>query len=169
MNINWDMLPRIYPILAKHYNDVIMSAMASEFISLMIVYSTVYSGADQRKNQISASLAFVRGIHRSTVNSPHKGSVTRKMFPFDDVIVSCHYLTRCRIQSMMLFAVTRAQWVKCEAMNIIEVTDAKFGWRKCQIATPRKIRNARHILIMEQAVLITIKRAVMQSHLVPFT
>ena len=54
---------------------------------LTIVYSTVYSGADQRKHQSSASLAFVRGIHRSPVNSPRKRRVTRKMFPFDDVIM----------------------------------------------------------------------------------
>ena len=54
---------------------------------LTSVYSTVYSGADQRKYQSSASLAFVRGIHRWPVNSPHKGPVTRKMFPFDNVIM----------------------------------------------------------------------------------
>ena len=42
---------------------------------------------DQRKHQSSASLAFVRGIHRRPVNSPHKGPVMRKMFPFDDVIM----------------------------------------------------------------------------------
>ena len=47
-----------------------------------------HSGVDQRKHQSSASLAFVRGIHRRPVNSPHKGPVTRKMFPFDDVITS---------------------------------------------------------------------------------
>ena len=35
----------------------------------------------------SASLAFVRGIHRWPMNSPHKGPVTRKMLPFDDVIM----------------------------------------------------------------------------------
>ena len=64
-----------------------MGAMASQITSLTIVYSTVYSGADQRKHQSSASLAFLRGIHRWPVNSPHKGSVTRKMFPFDDVIM----------------------------------------------------------------------------------
>ena len=46
----------------------------------------VIQGADQRKHQSSASLAFVLGIHRWPVNSPHKGPVTRKMFPFDDVI-----------------------------------------------------------------------------------
>ena len=64
-----------------------MSAMASQITSLTIAYSTVYSGAYQRKHQGSASLAFVRGIHRWPVNSPHKGPVTRKMFPFDDVII----------------------------------------------------------------------------------
>ena len=71
----------------KHYNDVIMGATVSEITSLTIVYSTVYSGADQRKRQSSASLAFVWGIHRALVNSPHKGPVTRKIFPFDDVIM----------------------------------------------------------------------------------
>ena len=49
------------------------------------VYSTVNSGADQRKHQSSASLAFVRGIHRWPVNYPHKGPATRKMFAFYDV------------------------------------------------------------------------------------
>ena len=69
------------------YNDVIMGVIASQITNLTIVYSTVYSDADQRKHQSSASLAFVRGIHRWTVNSPHKWPVTRKMFPFDDVIM----------------------------------------------------------------------------------
>ena len=59
-----------------------MGAMASQITSLTIVYSTVYSGADQSKHQSSASLAFVWGIHRGPVNSPHKWPVTRKMFPF---------------------------------------------------------------------------------------
>ena len=49
--------------------------------------SIVCSGDDQRKYQSSAWLAFVRGIHRSPVASPHKGLVTQKMFPFDDVIM----------------------------------------------------------------------------------
>ena len=41
-----------------------MSAMASQITSLMIVYSTVYSGADKKTHQSSVSLAFVQGIHR---------------------------------------------------------------------------------------------------------
>ena len=70
-----------------HYNDVMMSAMSSQITSLSIVYSTVYSRRRSRKHQSSASLAFVRGIHQWPVNCPHKGPVTRKMFPFDDVIM----------------------------------------------------------------------------------
>ena len=63
-----------------------MGSIASQITSLTIVYSAIYSGTDQRKHQSSASLAFVRGIHRGLVNSPHKWPVTRKMFPFDDVM-----------------------------------------------------------------------------------
>ena len=62
-----------------HYNDIIMSAMASQITSHTTICSTVYSGADQRKHQSSASLAFLRGIHRWPMNSPHKGAVTRKI------------------------------------------------------------------------------------------
>ena len=64
-----------------------MTTIASQITSLTIVYSVVYSNENQRKHQTSASLAFVRGIHRGPVNSPHKWPVTRKMFPFDDVIM----------------------------------------------------------------------------------
>ena len=67
-----------------------MNTMVSQITSLTIVYSAIYSGTDQRKHQSSASLVFVRGIHRSPVNSPHKGPVTRKMFPFDDVIMNAY-------------------------------------------------------------------------------
>ena len=58
-----------------HYNDVMMGAMASQVTSFTIVYLTFYSGADQRKCQSSASLAFVRGIHWWPVNSPRKWPV----------------------------------------------------------------------------------------------
>ena len=70
-----------------HYADVMMGAIASQITSRTIVYSTVYSNADQGKHQSSASLAFVRGIHRWPVNSPHKWPVMRKMFPFDYIIM----------------------------------------------------------------------------------
>ena len=69
--------------MKRQYRDVIMGAIASQITSLAIVYSAFYSGADQRKHQSFVSLAFMRGIHRG----PHKWPVTRKMFPFDDVIM----------------------------------------------------------------------------------
>ena len=64
-----------------------MGTMASQITSLTIVYSTVCSGADQREYQSSASMAFVRGINLWSMNSLHKGPVTRKMYLFDDVIM----------------------------------------------------------------------------------
>ena len=73
-----------------HYGDVMMGAIASQITNLTMVYSTIYSDADQRKHQSSASLAFVWGIHRGPVNSQHKWPVTRKMFPFGDVIMCWH-------------------------------------------------------------------------------
>ena len=72
---------------AFYYSDVIVSAIATQITGVLTVYSTDCSGADQRKHQNSAPLAFVRGIRRSPVNSPHEGPVSREMFPFDDVIM----------------------------------------------------------------------------------
>ena len=56
--------PMVTKFSDTHYNDVIMGAMASQITSLTVVYSAVYSDVDQRKHRSSASLAFVRGIHR---------------------------------------------------------------------------------------------------------
>ena len=72
------MLPHAYHVWL--YSDVLMSAMASQITSVSIVCSSVYLGADQRKLQSFASLAFVRGIHRSPVDSPYKGQQRRKCF-----------------------------------------------------------------------------------------
>ena len=71
-----------------------MSSMASQITSLTIFSSIVYSGADQRKHQSSASLSFERGIHWWPMNSQHKGPVTRKMFPFDYVILCTNGLVK---------------------------------------------------------------------------
>ena len=107
-----------------HYRDVIMTAIASQITSLTIVYSTVYSDADQRKHQSSASLAFVRRIHRGPVNSPHKWPVTRKMFPFDDVIM---------------------EWFICVALdkNIPSPYDSSsmWKWRWCHIINCLRIES----------------------------
>ena len=82
-----------------HYSGVILSAMASQITRVWIVCSTVCSSADQRRHRSSASLAFVKGIHQWLVNFPHKGQVTRKIFPFDDEIL---FLTKITLHITLL-------------------------------------------------------------------
>ena len=101
--------------LVIYYDDVRMGAIASQITSLTIVYSIVYSDADQRKHQSSASLAFVRGIHRGPVNSPHKWPVTRKMFPFDDVIMSQTNVTDIYFWA---FPLVNLPWGECHKNSI---------------------------------------------------
>ena len=103
---------KIYSLLI-HYIDFIMDTMASQTISFMIVYSTVCLGADERKHERSASLAFVRGIHRRPVNSPHKGPVTRKIFP------SCRAFYLINIHSCLLrFAWLLSQILWTDVMDV---------------------------------------------------
>ena len=98
----------------NHYNDAIMSGMASQITSLTIVYSIFFSDADQRQQQSSASLAFVWGINRWPLNALHKGPVTRKMFPFHDVIKT---ICLCfREQSHQLYHYTAMQ---CYQINLV--------------------------------------------------
>ena len=94
-----------------------MGAMASQITSLTIVYSTVYLGTDERKHRSFASLAFVRRISRWPVNSPHTGPVTRKMFPFDDVIMNMNDI------------ITHPEWTRellrfsrCHAISFVNMT-----------------------------------------------
>ena len=94
-----------------HYGDVIMGEITSQVTSLSSVYSTLYSDADQRKYQSSASLAFVWGIHRGPVNSPHKRPVTRKMSPFDDVIMFWFYW----------YATTTGMIMLCKSCSICSI------------------------------------------------
>ena len=92
-----------YPQMnVTHYDDVIMTMLASQITSLTVVYSIVHSGVNQRKHQSSASLAFVREIHRGPVNFPHKWPVTRKMFPFDDVIMGSLQLNSLKVYTRIL-------------------------------------------------------------------
>ena len=72
----------------SHYNDVIMTTIASQITSFTVVYSIVYSGADQRKHQSSTSLAFVRGIHRDRWISRTKSQLRGKCFQL--MTSSCH-------------------------------------------------------------------------------
>ena len=82
-------------VCAFHYSDLIMGAIASQITSLTIVYPTIYSDADQRKHQSSTSLAYVWVIHRGPVNSPHKWPITRKVFPFDGLIIDTPLNVHC--------------------------------------------------------------------------
>ena len=99
-----------------HYDDVIMSTIASQITSLTIVYSTIYSGADQSKRQSSASLVFVWGIHRGPVNSPHKWPVTRKTFPFDDVIM---FQWNMNPNAKMFYQESACEIVVCKILTIL--------------------------------------------------
>ena len=101
-----------------------MDTIASQITSLTIVYSTVYSDADKRKYQSSASLAFVWGIHRRPVNSPHKWPVTRKMFPFDDVIMVPDVVQVTKTHVIVLWLLPNlATLILCNIIQIHETTN----------------------------------------------
>ena len=78
-----------------HYSDVIMGAIASQITSLTIVYSTFYSDADHRKHRSSASLAFVREIHRGPVNFHTNGQWRGKCFHL--MKSSCQHTTNHKL------------------------------------------------------------------------
>ena len=90
---------------SSHYSDVIISAMAYQITDVLIVCSTVCSGADQTKHEPSASLAFVRGNHWWPLYSPHKGPVMRKMFSFGDDMKHNKHIVRSRLP-MITFLIT---------------------------------------------------------------
>ena len=141
--------PRYSTFRAHNYNDVIMSAMASQIISLTIVYPIVYSGADQRKHQSSASLAFVRGIHRWPVNSPHKRPVTRKMFPFNAVIMSATYFGSLAVYILQLASPSSHSF----DINILYLHSI---WRCCYTSIYRHISSWEYSKISVKLVLIRI-------------
>ena len=94
-----------------------MGPMASQMTSLTIVYTAIYSGADQRKHQSSVSLAFLRGIHRGPVNSPHKWPITEKMFPFDDVIMQPFHLST--LEKWLLFSIISQ--IQVGLVHVVEI------------------------------------------------
>ena len=107
-----------------HYDDVRMGAIASQITSLTIVYSTVYSDVDQSKHQSSASLAIVWKIHRGPVNYPHKRPVTRKMFPFDDVIMVNSQMDRYH----SYFPLHKNLWHKNGKLLYKSYLQDTYGW-----------------------------------------
>ena len=129
-----------------------MGAMASQITSLTIVYSTVYSDADQRKHQSSASVAFVRGVHRGPVNSPHKWPVTRKMFPFDDVITSPYesicYLGCCLFGVKSSFLNQYLHNINWKLWNKIQwiLDQSKRLFKKC--VSKCRLQNGDHFVLV---------------------
>ena len=141
MNDNW------YHYFLIHYSDVIMGTMSSQITSLTIVYSTVYSSADQRNHQSSASRAFVRGIHRCPVNSPHKGPVTRKLFPFDDVIMIFSDLrVHCLLHALPALLNSMTAWTIKMWIVWIKL-DVEMGWLSLNLFSfchlPRQIYKSK--------------------------
>ena len=100
--------------LSLHYIDVMMRAIASQITGVSMVFPTVR--LDQRKQQSSAPLALVRGIHRSPVDSPQKKPVTWRMFPFDDVIM----ILLSSKSSISGKAALRTAW-GCTSMCVVKV------------------------------------------------
>ena len=111
----------VVALVQEHYCDVIMGRVASQITSLTIVYTIVYSDADHSKHQNSVSLVFVLRIHRGPVNSPHKWPVTRKMLPFDDVIMNPS--DRRYVLSPVNLAYARSIFQKR--------FNANFTWKQC--------------------------------------
>ena len=106
--------------------------MASPITSLTLVYSTVYSGADQRKHQSSASLAFVQGIHRWPVNTPNKRPVTRKMFPFDGIMASVNTVKRLwRVVVQCSISITRTNHdANTTQIRVNRPINLSMGWNR---------------------------------------
>ena len=79
-----------------------MSTMTSQITSLAIVYSTVYSGTDERKHQSSASLSFA-GAWNSPVTAefPAQMVSNAEMFSFDDVIIMFGNFSQIRLPTAL--------------------------------------------------------------------
>ena len=112
--------------LRWHYNDVIMTTMASQITSLTVVYSTVYSDADQRKHQSSASLAFVRGIHRDRWIPRTKGQLRGKCF---HLMTSSWFETPPRLCHVAVMI-----WAKCGLGD-------RLGRKRCFFVQPNSLDN----------------------------
>ena len=117
-----------------------MGAMASQITSLTIVYSNVYSDTDQRKHQSSASLAFVSGIHRWPVISPHTWPVTRKGFPFHVIMVK----TLVKIPCFLYLIVFNKNMTKCMLISGV-------AYEKCFISDDWAISIPKDVLIYDSS------------------
>ena len=142
----------------SHYSDAIMSAVASQITSLTIVYSIAYSDADQRK------LAFVRGIHRWPVNSPHKGPVTRKLFPFDDVIMCTNPTARIVVVSglkqLCIHAITIILLLLQESLRrkVIKVPLVTLSDKYIPLGNVNGTPSTKHTILFSNQIMVNDRR-----------
>ena len=91
----------------RHCSDVIMGTVATQITSQPAsrLFSQPFIQAQIKENtKVPRNWPFVRGIHRWPVNSPHKGPVTRKLFPFDDVIMGTFSKREMHLSSPLVYS-----------------------------------------------------------------
>ena len=112
-----------------------MTTVAFQITSRTIVYSIVYSGADQRKHQSSASLAFVRRIHRGRWIPRTKGQLRGKCFHLmtsscnarhgvldsGDLITSNHGLSTLDVQWVAQISSESRFWLDNRLFNSLSI------------------------------------------------
>ena len=130
--------------------------MASQITSPTIVYSTVCSDAAQRKHQSSVSLAFMRGIHRWPVISPHKGPVTRKIW-LRHYILAMYQMLNCFffLFTMTLYIRVSTACVMSVTIIILIVKSFCRGWHYIEIIYSfgsLRLDNSTSIIVLMQAI-----------------
>ena len=133
--IPFNFLVHIHEIAGQFYSDV--DGVLNHWDS--IICSTFCSGMDQSKHQSSASVAFARGIHLWPVDSPHKGPVSRKIFPFDGVIMQGVLINKHeedwnvgRLFAWCIYIAYRGlHWLICETLSqdLVNSRNIEFGWQ----------------------------------------
>ena len=73
-----------------HYSNVTWISLHVQKLAIWMLVQQLFRGKRQRKHQIPHYWPFVMGIHRSSVDSHHKGPVMQKAFP-------CHYIFQAHV------------------------------------------------------------------------
>ena len=131
-----------------HYNDVIMTTIASQITSLTIVYSTVYSDADQSKHRSSASLAFVWGIHRHRWIPRTKGQLRGKCFHL--MTSSCH--SKCNVCLQHKTKHYSIQIVLAEHLEYYVSTSWLNNFKFSVLVVPHSIDTVLHFVLILAAI-----------------
>ena len=99
------------------------------------------------------------GIHRWPVNSPHKCIVTRKMFPFDDVIMPSEGLSDDAVNSVLYWQLRRCHGGECITQIVLAyhfILPSLYIIRPILHSLSHKIRRkALHLVALSQLIIIT--------------